>query len=47
MPRQFDHVSGSVNMEWGYKEIRVAVIAIHKCGKSDSQILELLRLSGN
>ena len=44
MPRQFAHVSRSVNMEWGFKEDRVAVIALHKCGKSDSQIFELLKL---
>jgi transposase len=30
-------------MEWGFKENRVAVIAIHKCGKSDSQIFKLLK----
>jgi predicted DNA-binding transcriptional regulator len=30
-------------MEWGFKENRVAVIAHHKCGKSDSQIFELLK----
>jgi transposase len=29
-------------MEWGVKENRVAVIALHKCGKSDSQIFKLL-----
>jgi hypothetical protein len=54
--RQFAHVSRSVNVEWGLKEIRVAVIALHKCGKSDSQIFKRLkpienfakfRLSGN
>ena len=43
MPRQFTHVSCSVNMEWGFKENRVAVIALHKCGKSDSQIFKLLK----
>ena len=43
MPRQSVHVSRSVNMEWGFKENRVAVIALHKCGKSDSQIFELLK----
>jgi hypothetical protein len=41
--RQFVHVSGSVNMEWGFMENRVAVIALHKCGKSDSQIFKLLK----
>jgi len=30
-------------MEWGFKENRVAVIALHKCGKSDSQIFKLLK----
>jgi len=30
-------------MEWGFKESRVAVIALHKCGKSDSQIFKLLK----
>ena len=43
MPRQFAHVSRCVNMEWGLKENRVAVIALHKCGKSDSQIFKLLK----
>ena len=43
MPRQFTHVSGSVNMEWGFKENRVAVIALHKNGKSDSQNFKLFK----
>ena len=43
VPRQFAHVSRSVNMEWGFKENRVAVTAVHKCGKSDSVILKLLK----
>jgi len=30
-------------MEWGFKESRVAVIALHKCGKSDSEISKLLK----
>jgi transposase len=50
VPRQFAHVSRSVNMGWGFKENRVAVIALHKRGKSDSQIFELLKplkISGN
>jgi hypothetical protein len=37
-------------VEWGFKENRVAVIVLHKCGKSDSQIFELLKplkISGN
>jgi len=42
VPRQFSHVCCSVNMEWGFKENRVAVIGLHKCGKSDSQIFQLL-----
>ena len=40
---QFAHVSRSVNMEWGFKENRVAVIALHKCGESDSKIFKLLK----
>jgi len=43
VPRQFAHVYRSVNMEWGFKENRVAVIVLLKCGKSDSQILKLLK----
>ena len=43
VPRQFAHVSRSVNMEWGLKENHVAVIALHKCGKSDSQVFKLLK----
>jgi len=43
VPRQFTHVSRSVNMEWGFKENRVAVIALHKCGRSDFQIFKLLK----
>jgi hypothetical protein len=30
-------------MEWGLKEKRVAVIALHKCGKSDFQSFKLLK----
>jgi len=30
-------------MEWGFKENSVAVNALHKCGKSDSQIFKLLK----
>lgn len=30
-------------MEWGVKENRVAVIALHKCGKSAAEILKLLK----
>jgi len=43
VPWQFAHISRSVNTEWGFKENRVAVIALHKCGKSDSQIFELMK----
>ena len=38
MPRQFTHISRSVNMEWGFKENRVAVIALHKCRKSQHTV---------
>jgi transposase len=30
-------------MEWGCKENRVAVIALHNSGKSDSQIFKFLK----
>jgi hypothetical protein len=30
-------------MDRGFKENRVAVIPLHKCGKSDSQIFKLLK----
>ena len=43
MPRQFAHVSRSVNMEWSFKGNRVAVMALHKYGKSGSQIFKLLK----
>jgi hypothetical protein len=43
VPRQFAHVSHSVSMECGFKENCVAVITLHKCGKSDSQIFELVK----
>jgi hypothetical protein len=42
-PRQFARVCHSVNMEWGVKENHVAVIALHNCRKSYSQILKLLK----
>jgi hypothetical protein len=32
-------------MEWGFRENRVAVIALQKCRKSDSQIFRLLKPS--
>jgi len=41
--RQFVRVCHIVNMEWGVKENHVAVIALHNCGKSYSQIFELLK----
>jgi len=43
VPRQFAHVSHSVNMEWCFKENHVAVNALHKCRKSDSQIFKPLK----
>ena len=43
VPRQFAHVCHSVNMEWGVKENHVAVIVLHRCRKSHSQIFELLK----
>jgi transposase len=50
VPRQFAHISRCVNVEWGFKENRVAVIALHKCGKPDSQNFKLskpLKISRN
>ena len=47
VPRQFGLVSRSVNMEWDFKGNRVAVIALHKCGKSDSHIFGLLKTTEN
>jgi hypothetical protein len=38
VPRQFAHVSHSVNMEWGFKENCVAVIALHNV---ENQILKI------
>ena len=43
VPRQFARVCHSVNMEWAVKENHVAVIALQNCGKSYSQIFELLK----
>ena len=43
MPRQFAHVSRIYNMEWDFKENRMAVIALHTCGTSDYQIFKLLK----
>jgi len=42
-PRQFSRVCHSVNREWGVKENHVAMIALHNCIKSHSQIFELLK----
>ena len=41
--RQFAHICHNVNMEWSVQENHVAVIALHKCGKSDSQFFKLLK----
>ena len=43
LPRQFALVCHSVNMEWCVKENHVAVIILYSCGKSYSQIVELLK----
>ena len=43
VPWQFVHICHSINMEWGVEENHVAVIALHNCGKSHSQIFELLK----
>ena len=40
MTRQFAHVSRSVNMEWGFMENHVAVIALRKSGKSVTSIYQ-------
>jgi len=42
VPRQLARVCHSVNMEWGVKENRVAVIALQNCGTYCFQIFELL-----
>jgi len=50
VPRQYALVSYIVDMEWGFKENCVAVIALHKCRKSDFQIFGLykrLKISRN
>jgi hypothetical protein len=39
---QFAHICHNINMEWGVKENHVAVISLHNCGKSHSQIFEIL-----
>ena len=41
--RQFSHVFLSVNMEWGFKENHVTVIALLNCGKCYFQIFEILK----
>jgi 4-hydroxy-3-methylbut-2-en-1-yl diphosphate synthase IspG/GcpE len=43
VPRQFARVCQSVNTEWGVQENHMAVIALPNCGKSYSQIFELLK----
>jgi hypothetical protein len=43
VPRQFAHVCHIIIMEWGVNENHVAVIALHSCIKSHSQIFELLK----
>jgi len=43
VPGQFGRVCHSINMEWGVKENHVAVIALHNCGTTYSQIFELLK----
>jgi len=43
VPRQFARICHSVNMKWGVEENHAAVIALHNCGKSYSQIFELLK----
>jgi len=43
VPRHFALVCYSINMVWGVKENHVAVIALHNCGKSYSQIFKLLK----
>jgi len=47
LPRQFARICHGVNMEWGVKENHVAVIALHNCGKSRSQIFILLKTIEN
>ena len=43
VPRQFALICHSINIEWGVKENHVAVIALHNCRKSYSQIFKLLK----
>jgi len=43
VPRQFARVCRNVKVEWSVKEDSVAVIALHNCRKSHSQIFKLLK----
>jgi len=43
VPKQFARICCSINMDEGVKENHVAVIALHYCRKSYSQIFELLK----
>jgi len=45
VPRQFACVCHRINMNVGVKENHVAVIALYNCGKSHSEISELLKPS--
>ena len=44
---QFALVCHSVYMEWGVKENRVAVIALHNCGKSYFQTFKTIENFAN
>jgi hypothetical protein len=44
VPGQFALVCHSISMEWSVKENHEAVIALHNCRKSYSQIFKLLKL---
>jgi len=44
VPRQFSCMCRSFNMKWGVQKNHVAEIAINSCGKSHSQIFELLKI---
>jgi hypothetical protein len=41
VPRQIAGVFYGVNMKWNVKENHMAVIAVHNCRKSHSEIFEL------
>ena len=45
VPWQFARFGHSVNMECGVKENHGAVIALHNCGKSHTQIFKILTIS--